>query len=363
MVNGLNLTVQKGEFVVLIGESGCGKTTTLEMVNRLIEPTKGSVLINGVDISTIKKSKLRRSIGYVIQSVGLLPHKTVEENIATVPLLCKKDEETIQNRVKDLMETIGLPYEEYAHRYPNQLSGGQQQRVGVARALANDPDIILLDEPFSALDPLTREQLQDELLRLHDHLNKTILFVTHDIDEAIKLADKIAIMKNGQIEQFDTPETILKHPKTEFVAEFIGQNRLWRSPDLLRAKDALVKNPAVIESTRTVVQAMELIRKHNTSILPVVDRTGKQGPLFVGFLGINEVLSATEETTRVCDIMKSDIVRIAPDMPLPEAIHLREQHNMKFTPVVDNDGRFVGLLSNASIIDVLSNVMPTKEDY
>src|SRR5690554_4402034 len=209
VVKNLNLVIQDGELVVLVGESGCGKTTTMQMINRLIEPTRGSILIDGKDTKTINKNILRRNIGYVIQDVGLFPHRTIEQNISTVPLLCKKDQANVREKVRSLMQLVGLPYEEYATRYPNELSGGQQQRVGVARALANDPDIILMDEPFSALDPITREQLQDELIRLHDEMGKTIVFVTHDMDEAIKIGDKIAVMYDGEIIQFDTPDGLL----------------------------------------------------------------------------------------------------------------------------------------------------------
>ncbi len=178
VVKNLNLTINKGELVVLIGESGCGKSTTMQMINRLIEPTKGTIKINGVDINTVNKNELRRNIGYVIQNVGLFPHHTIEENIATVPNLCKKNRAETKEKVKSLMEMIGLDYETFSKRYPSELSGGQQQRVGVARALANEPEIILMDEPFSALDPITREQLQDELLNLNEELGKTIIFVT-----------------------------------------------------------------------------------------------------------------------------------------------------------------------------------------
>ena len=190
IVDNLDLEIKKGELIVLVGESGCGKTTTMKMINRLIEPTSGTIKINGKDITSFDRNKLRRNIGYVIQDTGLMPHLTIEKNIATVPLLCHDDPDKINKKVNYLLDLIELPHEEYANRYPRELSGGQQQRVGVARALANDPDIILMDEPFSALDPITREQLQNELLKLQEELSKTIVFVTHDIDEALKLGDK-----------------------------------------------------------------------------------------------------------------------------------------------------------------------------
>nr|MDA3846545.1 betaine/proline/choline family ABC transporter ATP-binding protein [Vallitaleaceae bacterium] len=241
VVDNLDIEIKTGELVVLVGESGCGKTTTMKMINRLIETTEGAIFIDENNIKDVDKNELRRNIGYVIQDVGLFPHLTIDKNIAIVPSLCKMDQSLIDEKVRELLDTIELPYEEYAHRYPRELSGGQQQRVGVARALANDPDIILMDEPFSALDPITREQLQNELLKLQDTLNKTIVFVTHDIDEAIKIGDRIAVMADGNIIQYDTPEEILKNPINKFVENFVGADRLWKTPDMLKAQDIVNK--------------------------------------------------------------------------------------------------------------------------
>lgn len=359
VVKDLNLVVQEGELVVLIGESGCGKTTTLQMINRLIEPTSGSIFIKGKDIRSIDKNALRRNIGYVIQDIGLFPHRTIARNIATVPLLCKKDPAQVDKKVRELMEIIGLPYEQYADRYPSELSGGQQQRVGVARALANDPDIILMDEPFSALDPITREQLQDELLRLHDEMKKTIVFVTHDIDEAIKLGDRIAIMQNGEIVQCDTPEVILKNPVNEFVAEFIGQKRLWNTPDLLKAKDVMSREFVKVDANRSAIQAIEIMKKHNTSVVVVVD--GKKR--IQGLVGINRIHTNFSGTVKMKEIMKTDILKIPEDMPLTEVISLREQNGILFSPVVNNNDELVGIITNTSILNVLSQIIPGKEEY
>lgn len=359
VVKDLNLVVREGELLVLIGESGCGKTTTLQMINRLIEPTSGSIFIKGKDIKSIDKNTLRRNIGYVIQDIGLFPHRTIARNIATVPLLCKKDPAKVDKKVRDLMETIGLPYEEYANRYPSELSGGQQQRVGVARALANDPDIILMDEPFSALDPITREQLQDELLRLHDEMKKTIVFVTHDIDEAIKLGDRIAIMQNGEIVQCDTPEVILKNPANEFVAAFIGQKRLWNTPVLLKAKDVMSRDFVKVDANRSAIQAIEIMKKHNTSVIVVVD--GKNH--IQGLVGVNRINSVFSGTVKVKEIMKTDILKIPEDMPLTEVISLREKNGIHFSPVVNSSGELVGIITNTSILNVLSQIIPGKEEY
>ncbi|HPE15319.1 MAG TPA: ABC transporter ATP-binding protein [Oscillospiraceae bacterium] len=363
VVKNLNLVIQDGELVVLIGESGCGKTTTMQMINRLIEPTGGSILINGKDTKTIDKNTLRRNIGYVIQDIGLFPHRTIEQNIATVPLLCRKDRAQVTEQVRALMETVGLPYDQYAARYPNELSGGQQQRVGVARALANDPDIILMDEPFSALDPITREQLQDELLRLHDEMGKTIVFVTHDMDEAIKLGDKIAIMQNGEIAQFDTPEELLKNPVSEFVAAFIGQNRLWKTPDLLKAEDVMAKDIVMVDANRTAIQAIEIMKKRNAPVLAVVEKTASGPDRLLGLVGINRLHSVLDSAAKVKDIMKTDIIKIPRDMSLTEVIALRGQNNVLFSPVVNGSDELVGIITNTSIVNVLSQIMPGKEDY
>lgn len=363
IIENLNLTIQKGELVVLVGESGCGKTTTMQMINRLIEPTKGAVLIDGQDIKKINKNELRRNIGYVIQHVGLFPHKTIEENIATVPLLCKKDKTAVHQKTMELMELVGLPYDIYSKRYPKELSGGQQQRVGVARALANDPDIILMDEPFSALDPITRGQLQDELLRLHDELGKTIIFVTHDIDEAIKLGDRIAVMQSGNLVQFDPPEDLLKNPANEFVENFVGTDRLWKTPDMLKAEDIMSPNLVEVNPTRSVAQAIEIMKQKNTTVLAVVNKEdGKQTKL-LGLVGANRFHGVTDHSIKMKDIMKSDVIKIPRDMALSEVIRIREENNIMFSPVMDEQDNLIGIITNTSILGVLSQIIPKSEEY
>jgi osmoprotectant transport system ATP-binding protein len=227
-VDNLDLVVEAGRITVFVGPSGCGKTTSLRMINRMIEPTQGTVLVNGQDVMATDPAQLRRGIGYVIQQAGLFPHRTTLDNVATVPLLLGWDKRRARRRATELMEMVGLP-PELAKRYPVQLSGGQQQRVGVARALAADPPVLLMDEPFSAVDPVVRESLQDELLRLQGELGKTIVFVTHDIDEATKLGDKVAVFRvGGVLAQYDEPGVLLARPADEFVDSFVGRDRGYR---------------------------------------------------------------------------------------------------------------------------------------
>jgi osmoprotectant transport system ATP-binding protein len=244
-VNELSLDVEDGQIAVLVGPSGCGKTTTMRMVNRLVEPTSGHIYVGGDDISTVDRVALRRRIGYVIQQVGLFPHQTVADNVATVPQLLGWDKRRIRSRVSELLELVGLEPDRHAKRYPHELSGGQRQRVGVARALAADPPVLLMDEPFGAVDPVARDRLQSEFLRLQQQVRKTIVFVTHDIDEAIRLGDRIAVMREGgHLEQYADPSTLLSDPATDFVADFVGAERTLRRLSVLHVRpDGLVDWP------------------------------------------------------------------------------------------------------------------------
>ena len=225
VVDHISLTIEEGEFITILGSSGCGKTTLLKMINRLYEPNEGKITLFGEDIKDVDVVKLRRRIGYVIQQVGLFPHMTIAENIATVPKLLKWSKEKIESRVEELLHLVGLNPKEFKNRYPSQLSGGQQQRIGLARALAVDPKIMLLDEPFGAIDAINRMNLQDELLRIHGGLKKTFLFVTHDINEAFKMGTRVIIMNKGRICQFDTPQNIAKNPADDFVSSLIDSSR------------------------------------------------------------------------------------------------------------------------------------------
>ncbi|WP_064093382.1 ABC transporter ATP-binding protein [Rossellomorea aquimaris] len=241
-IKGIDLTIPEGKLVALIGPSGCGKTTTMKMINKLITPSSGSIFINGKDISNQDEVELRRNIGYVIQRIGLLPHMTIEDNISLIPKLKGWKKDQYENRVDELLNLVGLEPHIFRKRYPLELSGGQQQRVGVIRALAAEPPIILMDEPFSALDPISREQLQDELKGIQNTIHKTIIFVTHDIDEALKIADEIAVMKDGKIEQIATPNELLSAPANDFVRSFIGEERLKGQKSRICVSDIMENN-------------------------------------------------------------------------------------------------------------------------
>lgn len=278
-VDDCSLEVEEGAFVVLLGPSGCGKTTLLKMVNRLYEPTAGQIFFDGTDIREFKVTTLRQQIGYVIQQVGLFPHMTVAQNVAVVPNLLGWPRERIDPRVDELLALIKLPPDEYRDRYPSQLSGGQQQRVGLARALAGDPRVMLMDEPFGAIDAITRTSLQDEMLRLQRQLQKTILFVTHDVEEALRLADKIVVMQAGRIVQYDTPFNILTRPANAFVHNLVGADDMVRQLSLLRVESAMSDIPAdyrrngepTIHSDDDLRAALSLLLRTGAPALTVLD--------------------------------------------------------------------------------------------
>jgi osmoprotectant transport system ATP-binding protein len=274
-VDGLNLEVPQGEVVVFVGPSGCGKTTTMRMVNRMIDPTEGTITVDGRDIMSTPAPELRRSIGYVIQQVGLFPHRTTAENIATVPELLGWDRERTRARVTELVATVGLP-ESVSDRYPHQLSGGQRQRVGVARALAVDPPIMLMDEPFGAVDPLVRGRLQEEFLRLQAEVRKTIIFVTHDIDEAITMGDRIAILaEGGTLQQYDTPTAILADPANDFVVDFLGPERGLKRLALIPVSDVHADPGPVVRDDDSTDEAARVATEHGSDWVVVTDADGR----------------------------------------------------------------------------------------
>ncbi|HEX4868891.1 MAG TPA: ABC transporter ATP-binding protein [Acidimicrobiales bacterium] len=276
-VEDLSLDIPAGQLVALVGPSGCGKTTTLRMINRLIEPSGGRIEVDGVDVRSLAEHELRRGIGYVIQQAGLFPHRTIADNIATVPKLLRWDRARIRARVDELVELVGLD-EELLGRYPAALSGGQQQRVGVARALAADPPVLLMDEPYSAVDPIVRAHLQDELLALQRRLHKTVVLVTHDIDEAIKLADQVAILDvGGVLEQYGPPAELLRAPASPFVESFLGRERALRRMALLTVADAHPQRGAVVDATAPVDEVRQVMQAHRTDWVGVLDGQRMRG--------------------------------------------------------------------------------------
>lgn len=270
-VGNLSLEIEMGEFVTLVGPSGCGKTTTLKMINRIIEPTAGSIEINGIDAMSVPVHELRRSIGYVIQQIGLFPHRTIAQNIATVPQLVGWEQGRIDSRIAELIDVVGLD-PEMLSRYPAELSGGQQQRVGVARALAADPPVLLMDEPFGAVDPIVRGHLQQEFLELQRKLGKTVVFVTHDIDEAIRLGTRIAILNTGGVlEQYDAPAVILSEPANQFVADFLGGERGLKRLGLLPISTAEIARGPVVDRTASMEEARRTMEEHGVDWLGILD--------------------------------------------------------------------------------------------
>lgn len=346
----ISFEIEEGQLVVLIGLSGCGKTTSLKMINRLIKPTSGTITINGKNIAQEDPIQLRRSIGYVIQQTGLFPHMTIRENIEIIPKVVKLDPLKVADKTVELMEMVGLD-REFLDRYPNELSGGQQQRVGVARAFALDPDIILMDEPFSALDPITRNSLQDELVNLHSLVKKTIVFVTHDMSEAIKIADKICIMDKGEIIQYDTPENILKNPANDFVLEFVGKNRIWESPEYIRAEDIMLENPVVCSPDITVNKAFDRMRMFKVNSLLVVNERTRE---MVGLIKPKTIQKVKDRTRKVSDVMILDFVWTKPEDTIVDILKVVDDNDISEIPVLDENRKLLGLVTENSLITTLS---------
>lgn len=351
ILDNISLKIEEGSFIVFIGPSGCGKTTTLKLINKLIEPTSGEIYINGKPISKEDPIKLRRNIGYVIQSIGLFPHLTIRENIELIPKLKKeKSQEEISEKTLDLMNMVGLNPEEFLDKYPSELSGGQQQRIGLVRAIATDAEIILMDEPFSALDPITRSQLQEWLYSLQEELKKTIIFVTHDMDEALKLADKICIIKDGKVQQYDTVENLLRNPANEFVKNFIGSDRLWNAPEYIKASDIMIKNPIAVKSSRTVIQGMEIMRTNKVDSLLIKDKEEN----FTGIVTIKELRRNGIQNHYLSEIMNKEPIFVYDDNNLVEILEVMNKENIGHVPVITRYKKLVGLITRSSLLSVLS---------
>ncbi|WP_314060233.1 betaine/proline/choline family ABC transporter ATP-binding protein [uncultured Vagococcus sp.] len=358
-VDNVNISFEKGEFVCFIGTSGSGKTTTMRMLNRMIEPTSGQILIDGKDISKQDPVQLRRGIGYVIQNIGLMPHMTIRENIVMVPKLLKWPEEE-RNRIADkFIDLVELP-REMLDRYPSQLSGGQQQRIGVVRALAADQDLILMDEPFGALDPITRESLQDLVKELQEKMGKTIVFVTHDMDEAIKLANRILIMDDGKAIQFDTPSNILKNPANEFVENLIGEERLMQARQEETTVEQVMLRAAIsITPEKSISEAIKLMREKRVDTLLVVDGTG----VLKGFIDVEDINRNRRSATSVGDIIHNEVFFVRKDSYLRDTLQRILKRGLKYVPVVDDQKRLVGIVTRSSLVDIVYDVVWGDEDY
>ncbi|WP_242637943.1 MULTISPECIES: ABC transporter ATP-binding protein [Bacillaceae] len=350
IINPFSLKIDPGQLVVFIGPSGCGKTTLLKMINKLIQPTSGKIFVDGTDISTMNPIELRRNIGYVIQNTGLFPHMSIKENLELIPKLKGEDPALIEKKTNDLLEMVGLDPKDYLHRFPKELSGGQQQRVGVARAFSTDSDIILMDEPFSALDPVTRSSLQDELFQMQKELNKTIIFVTHDMDEAIKIADKICILKDGDILQYDTPENILKNPANDFVEGFIGKRRVWNNPELMLAEDIMIQQPIKITAMRTVLQAIEIMKDNKVDSLMVTDKQN----VLKGLVTLKSI-QLLNRNTSIEMVMEHNVFSVSQDANLISVLAAMNEHKIGYLPVVNSAKQLTGLITRSSILSALSS--------
>ena len=338
-VNDLTLSIPAGRICVLVGPSGCGKTTTLKMVNRLIEPTSGQILLDGVDVTTRDVTELRRGIGYVIQQVGLFPHQSIAENVATVPRLLGWPEQRRRERADELLDLVGLDPSTYRDRYPAQLSGGERQRVGVARALAADPPIMLMDEPFGAVDPIVRERLQNEFLRLQEDLAKTILFVTHDIDEAIKMGDLVAVFQDGgRLAQFGTPNEILSAPASDFVARFVGADRGLKRLSLARVGDLQPRPAVTARPGEDAAEARRRVLADPFHYLLLVDEQRRP----IGWIDQNDV-PTTGTLDAALAIPMSPL--LDPRTTLKDALSMLLDADVQAGIVVDRAGAVVGLVT------------------
>ena len=350
IIDDISFVIEDGEFVVLLGESGCGKTTTLKMINKLIEPSSGTVEINGRDISGTDPIALRRRMGYVIQQIGLFPHMTVRENIEIIAKMNNRDKGRLEQNARRLMEMVNLDPDQFLDAYPSEMSGGQQQRAGVVRAFMTEPEIILMDEPFSALDPITRTQIQNALIDMQTALKRTIVFVTHDMDEAIRLADRICIMDKGKIVQFDTPENILKYPANEFVRNFIGPKRIWTSPEYIRTRDIMISDPVCCHLKLPAFKCIELMGRKRVDTLMVTDQYKRiYGVLFAeSLIGIQDLKKPAEE------LMERQFTSVPPDSSIVDLLTLFDEKHLSTLPVVDSQGIIEGLITRSTLVNTLS---------
>lgn len=350
----LNLEIKRGEFVVLIGPSGCGKTTTLKIINRLIEPDTGRIFIDGKDVTKQNAVELRRTIGYVIQQIGLFPNMTVEQNIAVVPKLLKYPKPKWQAIVRELLELVDMPYEENAHKYPSELSGGQQQRIGVLRALAASPPIVLMDEPFGALDPITRDSLQEEVKRIQKKLKKTIVFVTHDMDEALRMADTIVFMDGGRIVQMAAPEEMLKNPAAPIIKSFMGKRISQDNQTVqLLAEDFMKTKVLKVPKTSKTLECVALMSRREVNSLIVLD----EDDTYLGTVSIETIKAHGKAGREIIELVSDEAMTIHRKEDAREALDKLLASSSNYVVVLNDDRTVAGLITRTSTAQAMGEAL------
>ncbi|MGN1381952.1 MAG: betaine/proline/choline family ABC transporter ATP-binding protein, partial [Eubacterium sp.] len=342
ILKNMNFMIPDGKFVVLIGKSGCGKTTTLKMINRLITPTSGKVLIDGKDISQMNPPELRRHIGYVIQQIGLFPNMTIEQNVSVVPKLLKYDKEQCHKIADALLKSIHM--EQYRDKYPSELSGGQQQRIGVLRALAASPPVVLMDEPFGALDPMTRDELQIEIKKMQRKLNKTIVFVTHDMNEALRLADIIVFIDGGEIIQMDSPEEILRHPANQLVRDFLGKH-VSEEQKPSKVEDFMLTNVKYVKASRGVRECAEMMARNSIDSLLAIDDDGR----YIGTIKIGDMMHWGKNLDTVEPLIRTDVRTVRVGEEAKESFDYLLDTNADYVVVLNQDQTIAGIITKTSV--------------
>lgn len=354
-VKELNLDIKRGEILVLVGPSGCGKSTTLRLINRMIEPTGGRIIFDGDDVTHVNPDQLRRRIGYVIQQIGLFPHRTIAQNIATVPELVGWDRDEISQRIDELLEVVGMDPSIYRGRFPKELSGGQAQRVGVARALAADPPVLLMDEPFGAVDPIARDRLQNEFLRLQEELQKTIVFVTHDIDEAIKMGDRIAILKEQSvIAQHDTPEAILAGPADQFVEDFLGSGATLKGLNLMRTRDIELDDVVTVKDPTSREEVLRALESADSDWILYLDGKGQPQRWLdrKSLDGVGDLQRAG----------KAVQVTVEPEDTLRDALEKMLQSAVGTACCVNPDGSYRGVVRVETLVEIIDGLQKSERE-
>ncbi|WP_367568847.1 ABC transporter ATP-binding protein [Lacrimispora sp.] len=353
VLDNLSFEIKEGQFAVLIGQSGCGKTTTLKSINRLIEPDSGHIFVGGKEISNTDPVKLRRSIGYVIQQIGLFPNMTIAQNIGVVPKRLKYEKEEILRITRELMDMVGLSYEEYGHKYPSELSGGQQQRIGVLRALAASPSIVLMDEPFGALDPMTRSILQEEIIRLHKKLNKTFVFVTHDMDEALKLADIIIFMDKGRILQMATPEEMLENPTSDLIRSFMGKRISDSTPVYLTVSDFMRPDPISVYKSRSIRECTAIMARRNIDSLLIKN----DDDTYAGVITVNGIKKSGKTTGSIGElpISQNTISYVTEDAS--EAFDKLLNSDNDYVVALNEDDTIAGIVTKTSMVRAMADAL------